>query len=55
MPVAMAFGALVQIVPTGYIVLTGTAPMWARVILGVWLSLWAVFVIVGSYAKAGAK
>jgi hypothetical protein len=55
MVLAKIGGALGWILPTLYVVITGVAPMWARVIMGIWLFLWTACSLCGIYADDGAK
>lgn len=50
------FGLALEVPPAAYMVMTGNAPLWARVWLGAFLSLWLLMTIVmGTLAteKAG--
>lgn len=44
-------GVLIQIVPTGYVAITGHAPMWIRIWLATFLALWLLYTVAAA-AKA---
>lgn len=44
-PAAEFIGTMAQMVPTAYVVVTGTVPLWARITLGTWSSLWLLLVL----------